>query len=64
MSHSIANALLNPFLATVHILYPMKTTENLWFSVLFRGYKIRTLARNALILNGQKKVTAYSLKKN
>ena len=29
--------LLNPFLANVSILYPLKTPENLWFSGVFRG---------------------------
>ena len=39
---------LNPFLANVSILYPLKTPENLWFSGVFRGYKMGTLARNGL----------------
>ena len=39
---------INPFLAKVPILYPLKTPENLWFSGVFRGYKIGTLARNGL----------------
>ena len=25
------------FLATVHSLYPLKTSENLWFSGVFKG---------------------------
>ena len=28
---------VKPFLANVPILYPLKTTENLWFSGVFRG---------------------------
>ena len=40
---------LNPFLANVPILYLLKTPENLWFSVVFRGYQIGILARNRLI---------------
>ena len=40
--------LFNPFLANVPILYPLKTPENLWFSGVFRGYKMGTLARNRL----------------
>ena len=28
------------------ILYSLKTPENLWFSGVFRGYKMRTLTRN------------------
>ena len=49
--------ILNPFLAHVPILYPLKTPEYQRFSVVFRGigfccfseYKIGTLARNELI---------------
>ena len=37
---------LNPFLSNVLILSPMKTLER--FSGVFRGYKIRLLARNGL----------------
>ena len=40
---------LNPFQANAPILYPLKTSENLWFSGVFRGYKMGTLARNGLI---------------
>ena len=29
-------------------LYPLKTQENLWFSGIFREYKMRTLTRNRL----------------
>ena len=39
----------NPFLANVPILYPLETPENLWFSGVFRGYKMETLAKNGLI---------------
>ena len=28
---------INPFLANVPILFPLKTPENLWFSGVFRG---------------------------
>ena len=38
----------NPFLANVPILYPLKTPENMWFSGVFRRYKIGTFARNGL----------------
>ena len=41
---------INPFLANIPILYPLKTTENSTFSVVFRGYKMGTLARNRIIL--------------
>ena len=40
---------LNPFLANVPILYPLKTPKNLWFCGVFRGYKMGTLARNGLM---------------
>ena len=36
-------------MVNVPILYPLKTPENLWFSGVFRWYKIGTLARNGLI---------------
>ena len=39
----------NLFLANVPILYPLKTSENLWFSGVFRGCQMGTLARNGLI---------------
>ena len=41
---------VNPFPASVPVLYPLKTLENLWFSGVFRGCKIGTLAGNGLIL--------------
>ena len=41
---------INPFLANVPILYPLKTPENLWFSGVFMGHKMGTLAGNGLIL--------------
>ena len=40
--------LLNPFLANIPILYPLKTPENQRLSGVFRGYKMQTLARNGL----------------
>ena len=40
---------LNPFLANVPILYPLKTPENQRFSDIFTGYKMGTLARNELM---------------
>ena len=40
---------LNPFLASVPILHPLKTPENQRFSGDFRVYKMGTLARNVLI---------------
>ena len=35
--------LLNPFYSSVTFLYPLKTSENLWFSDVFRGYRNVTL---------------------
>ena len=35
--------LINPFYANVPFLYPLKTSENLWFSDVFRGYRNGTL---------------------
>ena len=35
---------INPFLANVPILYPLKTPENQRFSGVFRAYKMGTLA--------------------
>ena len=34
---------LNPFESNVTFLYPLKMSENLWFSDVFRGYKNVTL---------------------
>ena len=36
--------IVNPFLANVPILYPLKTLENQRFYIVFRRYKIATLA--------------------
>ena len=40
---------LNPFSTNVALLYPLKTSENLWFSDVFRGYGKRSEACNGLI---------------
>ena len=45
--------------ANVHILCPLKTPENLWFSGVFRGYKMQTSAGNGL-KNGKKYLTALT----
>ena len=37
---------INLFLANTPISYPLKISENLWFSGDYRGYKIGTLVRN------------------
>ena len=34
---------INPFYSNVTFLYPQKTSENLWFSDVFRGYRNVTL---------------------
>ena len=35
---------VDPFLANVPILNPLKTPENLWFSGVFMGFKMDILA--------------------
>ena len=40
---------VNSFLSSIPILYPRKTPENIWFSSVFRGYKMATLAKNGLM---------------
>ena len=47
LNHNL-NFYVNPFLANVPILYPLKTPENQRFSGAFRGYKMGTMARNGL----------------
>ena len=39
---------INPFHQTGLFLYPLKTSENLWFSVVFRGYRKRSVVWNEL----------------
>ena len=39
---------INPLLAKVPILWPLKTPENNWILGVFRGYKTGTLSRNGL----------------
>ena len=39
---------LNPYSTNVLALYPLKTSENLWFSVVFTGYRSGTLIANGL----------------
>ena len=50
LNRSLRNILhfLNPLLANIPILYPLKTPENLRFSSVFRGYKMGILARSGL----------------
>ena len=47
--HILSWFLLPHFLATVPILYPLKTSEKLWFSSVFRVCKMGILARNGLM---------------
>ena len=41
--------LFNPLVPIVACLYSLKTSENLWFSHVFRGYKKAALGTNGLI---------------
>ena len=41
--------IINPFHATDLFRYPLKTSENLWFSDVFGGYQKRPVAWNGLI---------------
>ena len=47
--------MLNPLLANVPILYPLKILENRWFSGVFRGYKMGVLASYDLKVKDCKK---------
>ena len=40
---------INPFLASVPILYPLKTPGNQKVSGVFREYKMRVMAQNGVI---------------
>ena len=44
----LRHEIVNPFLAKVLIIYPLKTPESDSFPAVFRGYKIGTLSRNGL----------------
>ena len=39
-----------PFHAIGFFLYPLKTSENLWFSNVFKGYRNKPIERNGLTL--------------
>ena len=45
-----SNTSINPFQTNAPFLYPLKTSENLQFSDVFRGYRKGTLAWNWLII--------------
>ena len=51
LSHSMGLELvhINPFLASVPILHPLKTPGNQKASGVFREYKMRVMAQNGLI---------------
>ena len=54
MQHFLINKFItirfiNPFHATGLFRKPLKTSENLWFSDVFRGYQKRPVAWNGLI---------------
>ena len=40
--------ILKPFHTNGLFLYPLKTSENPWFSVVFRGYRNKSLAGNEI----------------
>ena len=44
----IHKGIINPFSNNVALLYPLKTSQNLRFSDVFRGYKSGTSAENGL----------------
>ena len=46
--YSEQEILFNPFSTNVPLLYPLKTSENLRFSDVFRGYRSGTLVENEL----------------
>ena len=41
---------ISPFQPNVQFLYPLKTSENLWFSDVLRGYRNGALDCNGLII--------------
>ena len=47
---SVSIKVFNPFHATDLFWCPLKTSENLWFSDVFRGYQKRSVAWNGLIV--------------
>ena len=47
--HYLFRGLFNPLMSSVTFLYPLKTSENLRFSDVFKGYKNVTLDINGLI---------------
>ena len=48
-NHYIQIFYISSFHANAPFLYPLKTSENIWFSDVFREYRNETLAWNGLI---------------
>ena len=53
---SFFELICKPFHSTGLALYLLKTSDNLWFSGVSRGYSNLTLGRNGLFLGSGKKV--------
>ena len=51
---------LNPFHTTDLFWYPQKTSENLWFSNVFKGYQKRPVAWNGLITTIEKTINSIN----
>ena len=47
---------VNPFSTNVPLLYSLKTSENLRFSDVFRGYRSGTLVENGLMKSFDSKI--------
>ena len=47
-----SRVLFNPVYATTVFLDPLKASENIWFSDVFRGYRKRPVTWNGLIRMG------------
>ena len=51
---------INTYLDNVPILDPLKTPEKLWFSGVFREYKMGTLAKNGISSKTFSTIPAHS----
>ena len=54
------NPLVNPFHATGLFQYLLKTTESLWFSDVFRGYRKKQVARNWIVVKGIARLDGFN----
>ena len=54
---ALLKLIINPFHATDLFWYPLKTSENLCFSDVFRGYQKRSVAWNGLRYYGNFKIS-------